>query len=104
MSSKTATDLLTICIIPGTDAVDHCGMEYYQSTSEAGRYTSPEHPDNYPNNVDDCPTLFYTDEGQVIQLEFESFDLESHSSCSYDRLEVTNVKHKFLHFFTRASG
>ena len=70
-----------------SEQTDYCDEEYY-ATAEPGRITSPDYPNNYPNNVDSCVTTIHANESQLIQLNFEEFSLESHSSCSYDHLEV----------------
>ena len=67
-----------------SEQADHCDEEYYAT----GRITSPNYPNNYPNNVDSCVTTIYANEDQLIQLNFEEFVLESQSTCSYDYLEV----------------
>ena len=64
-----------------------CDEEYF-ATAEPGRIASPAYPNEYPNNHDSCNTTIYAEEGQLIQLNFEEFQLESHTSCIYDYLEV----------------
>ena len=68
-------------------SVDQCDEEYF-ATAEPGRITSPNYPNNYTNNVTSCVTKIYADESQQIQLNFEEFDIEYDSNCSYDHLEV----------------
>ena len=53
----------------------------------AGVVTSPNYPDNYPNNLERTDTI-QVGEGLIISLQFSAFDIESHSSCDYDVLEV----------------
>jgi hypothetical protein len=60
----------------------------YSATSDPTYFSSPDHPEEYPNSVESCVTTIYAAEGQVIQLDFESFELEASSSCGYDYLEV----------------
>ena len=64
-----------------------CNEKYY-ATVQPGRITSPDYPNNYPNNVDSCVTTIYANADQLIQLNFEEFSLESQFSCSYDHFEV----------------
>ena len=66
-------------------------MEYL-ATAEPTNITSPGYPNkyNYPNDVNSCITTLYANEGQPIALEFEEFDIEDHSRCRYDYLEVLN--------------
>ena len=48
---------------------------------------SINYPSNYDNYYDEEWTLEGSD-GHIIQLTFESFDIEDHSSCGYDWVEV----------------
>ena len=74
-------------ILFSEESSDHCDEEYL-ATAEPSRITSPEYPNEYPDSVDSCVTIIYTNEGQLIQLNFEEFNLESQSECTYDYLEV----------------
>ena len=65
----------------------HCGKEYL-ATTEAVNITSPGYPGNYPSSVDSCETTLSADNGILIDLYFEEFDIEYHSTCRYDYLEV----------------
>ena len=89
---RNCTDLQTptngCCKVSG-----HCDEEYV-ATTEPGLITSPGYPDSYPNNVDSCVTLIYTNESKVIQLSFDEFDVEQHSECNYDYLEVCSTMTK----------
>ena len=49
--------------------------------------TSPNYPNNYDNN-DRCSTVIRFAQGQRVSMEFLDFNLEPHSSCAYDWLEV----------------
>ncbi|KAF0288013.1 Trypsin-7 [Amphibalanus amphitrite] len=62
-------------------------------TLAAGSYsvTSPNYPDNYPNGVYRSYTLQGRD-GQTISISCERFNVESHSSCSYDFLSVNGQR------------
>ena len=53
----------------------------------AGVVTSPNYPDNYPNNFERTETI-QVEEGLIISLEFDSFNVESHSTCSDDHLTI----------------
>ena len=48
---------------------------------------SPNHPQNYENRKD-CQVTIRFAEGQRVAIQFEAFDIESHSSCSWDYLKV----------------
>ena len=52
--------------------------------------TSPNYPDNYDNSVD-CSFLIQGMLGETVTLTFDDFDLESHTSCAYDALEVGSL-------------
>ena len=65
-----------------------CGQEFLATTVQAANVTSPNYPDNYPNNVDSCVTTISADDGLLIELYFQELDIEYHSTCGYDYLEV----------------
>ena len=54
-----------------------------------GVVTSPNHPDNYPNNLQRTNTI-EVEEGLVVVIEFTAFDVEYESSCSFDYLTIKN--------------
>ncbi|KAM7390891.1 hypothetical protein PAMA_008881 [Pampus argenteus] len=56
-------------------------------TSPSGVVTSPGHPTNYPHGAN-CTWYINVASGNLIQLSFESFNLEYHVNCNYDYLEV----------------
>ena len=58
------------------------------SISVGGTITSKNHPSIYDNNYDEEWTLEAPEE-HIIQLTFESFDIEYSSSCPYDWVEVS---------------
>merc|ERR1712110_903008 len=53
-----------------------------------GEIKSPNYPNLYPHNLDETWNLEVAS-GQKIKLTFESFDLESHSSCVYDYVKIS---------------
>ena len=55
----------------------------------AGVVTSPNFPDNYPNNLEDTQTI-EVEGGLTLLLEFTAFDLENQSTCRYDHLTITD--------------
>ncbi|XP_028288640.1 cubilin [Parambassis ranga] len=63
-----------------------CSRTYEQ---EYGYLKSPGWPDTYPHNID-CTIILKAPEGNFISFFFDNFDLESHSSCQFDYLEVRN--------------
>ena len=50
---------------------------------DTGVLISPNYPNNYNAN-DDCGWLLEVDNTHVVQFQFEDFDVEPHSNCSYD--------------------
>ncbi|KAG2458577.1 CUBN protein, partial [Polypterus senegalus] len=63
-----------------------CSREYNQSF---GLLKSPGWPDVYPHNIE-CTIVLRAPLNSSISLFFDAFDLESHTSCSYDYLEIRN--------------
>ena len=54
-----------------------------------GEVTSPNYPGNYTNNLEKTETL-QVEEGLILSLQFTAFDIESHSTCGYDHLTITD--------------
>ena len=52
-----------------------------------GIITSPNYPRNYPHNTE-CIWLLRGTPGRQITFTFTNFDIESHSSCRYDFVEI----------------
>ena len=53
-----------------------------------GVVTSPNYPDNYPNNLEETETI-EVEQGLVLSLQFTAFDIEySSSDCDYDHLTI----------------
>ncbi|XP_021476232.2 cubilin [Oncorhynchus mykiss] len=69
-----------------TYQVAGCSRTYEQAY---GYLKSPDWPNIYPHNVD-CTIILMAPQNNSISLFFNSFNLESHSTCSYDYLEVRN--------------
>ena len=67
-----------------TYRIGACGGNF--STPE-GTLTSPYYPDKYPDGTD-CVYTIARPAGTTIQLYFHSLDINSHSSCRYDYLEI----------------
>lgn len=61
----------------------------YLITDPMGYITSPNYPNNYPNNTN-CVWRFATTPGHRVQLNFTSFELEFHQECAFDHLEIYN--------------
>ncbi|KAK3572019.1 hypothetical protein QTP86_022249 [Hemibagrus guttatus] len=69
-----------------TYQVAGCSRVYEQSY---GYLKSPGWPAVYPHNID-CNIVLRSPQNSSISLFFDSFDVESHSSCNFDYLEVRN--------------
>ena len=57
-----------------------------------GVVTSPNYPNNYPNNLQRTETI-QIGEGLILSLEFNAFNIQSYSwdsTCSYDHLTITD--------------
>ncbi|XP_014830968.1 PREDICTED: cubilin, partial [Poecilia mexicana] len=65
-------------------AIEGCGDTL---TSPSGTITSPGHPTNYPHGAN-CTWYISVLPGNLIRLLFDSFNLEYHTNCNYDYLEV----------------
>ncbi|MGH0159306.1 UNVERIFIED_CONTAM: hypothetical protein FKN15_040677, partial [Acipenser sinensis] len=55
--------------------------------SGAGTIRTPYHPNAYPHDKT-CAWVITQPAGQVVTLNFLSFDIESHGSCAFDYVEV----------------
>ncbi|KAM3593822.1 uncharacterized protein V6R79_022582 [Siganus canaliculatus] len=65
-------------------AVQGCGDTL---TSPSGTITSPGHPNNYPHGAN-CTWYISVTPGSLLRLTFETFNLEYHSNCNFDYVEV----------------
>ena len=63
-----------------------CSFNYNASVSP-GTISSMNYPEGYPPKTD-CIKVIYAKPGHVIRLVFEHIDIEHHSECNYDFLEV----------------
>ena len=54
-----------------------------------GVVTSPNYPDNYPNDLQRTETI-QVEEGLILSLEFNAFNVEYGSTCDYDHLTITD--------------
>ncbi|KAJ3611231.1 hypothetical protein NHX12_021247, partial [Muraenolepis orangiensis] len=69
-----------------TYQVAGCSRTYQQAY---GYLRSPGWPAVYPHEVE-CEVVLAAPQGSTISLFFDSFDLEHHSDCSFDYVEVRN--------------
>ena len=58
---------------------------YY--TTPNGTIESPSYPNNYPDNAG-CVYTISQPTGTILVFNFHSMDIEQHSSCGYDYLEI----------------
>ncbi|XP_015810319.3 cubilin [Nothobranchius furzeri] len=65
-------------------AIEGCGDTM---TTPSGTIRSPGHPNNYPHGAN-CTWYISVTPGNLIRLSFDSFNLEYHTNCNYDYLEV----------------
>ncbi|MCJ8728547.1 hypothetical protein PDJAM_G00005700 [Pangasius djambal] len=56
-------------------------------TAPTGNFTSPGHPTNYPHGAN-CSWHIAVAPGNIIRLSFTSFNLEYHTNCDFDYVEV----------------
>ena len=71
---------------------EFCGV-YHAST---GTLDSPNYPNNYPNNYH-CLWLITLPSGdERVGIHIVDFNVESHSTCKWDALEVREVNNIFL--------
>ena len=54
-----------------------------------GDVTSPNYPNNYPNNLEKIETI-QVEQGLILSLQFTAFDIEADSTCGYDHLTITD--------------
>merc|ERR1719507_541303 len=60
----------------------------WEVVENSGEIQSPNYPAKYPRNVDETWNL-EVESGHRIKLTFETFRLESHSTCRYDYLQIS---------------
>jgi len=59
-------------------------------TNPTGSFISPNYPYPYPQSVE-CFWTISVALGNIIELEFIHLNLESHTSCEYDYLQVSET-------------
>jgi len=63
---------------------------FYSYTSENGNFSSIGYPNKYQNRAR-CDYDIKVRQGNMIKLDFQSFDLEYSLTCRYDYLKIYNV-------------
>jgi chymotrypsin len=79
--------ILIACLALGVSArttFNGCGGSY---TGSSGSFNSPNHPNNYGNNLN-CEWTINNNEGGQLRLEISEMDIEALSSCRYDSLKI----------------
>ena len=66
------------------DSRTQCGGTY---TTDTGLVRSPGYPGPYPHSRT-CQWIIRVQPGKQIRLNVTQFELESHSNCDYDYLEI----------------
>ena len=56
---------------------------------DAGVVSSPNYPDDYPNNIEKTETI-QVEKGLIVSLQFTAFDIQHHHTCLYDHLTITD--------------
>ncbi|KAF4095682.1 cubilin isoform X1 [Onychostoma macrolepis] len=56
-------------------------------TELTGSFTSPGHPTDYPHGAN-CTWYISVEPGNLIRLSFTTFNLEYHTNCAYDYVDV----------------
>ena len=64
-----------------------CQSPYDTITTSGTILQSTNHPNNYINNQD-CQVTITFAVGQFVSIQFTAFNIETHSSCVYDWLEI----------------
>ncbi|XP_046365997.1 cubilin-like [Haliotis rufescens] len=81
-----------------------CGTEEEINGYETKYIESPNYPLDYPDNAD-CSWTISTDvEGYVIHVKVEFFYLEHDSTCSYDYVQLYDVRGTYEHSLGRWCG
>ncbi|XP_074608899.1 mannan-binding lectin serine protease 1-like isoform X3 [Acropora palmata] len=95
------TLILAICAflvnIANSDSLD-CGQV------QGDNLKSPGWPNLYPHNIDNCHYSVAIPSGKDMVVYFHFFDLESHSSCRYDRLDISDSVGNLQRFCGNRTG
>ena len=67
------------------EPADICSINNLNRAS--GSFQSPNYPGNYVDNLQ-CDVIISVTPGKLVQITFDFFDVEYHSRCNYDFLEV----------------
>ena len=64
-----------------------CSEPFHEVTEPGTIVTSPNYPNEYQNNKD-CGTKIRFPPGERVVLEVQDFNVEHHSACVWDYVEV----------------
>ena len=67
------------------DVTIDCDTPFDEVNTPGTRIISPNHPSNYENSKDCQITIRFSER---VRIRFEAFNIESHSSCAYDYIQV----------------
>ena len=65
--------------------VSECGRHF---TTPEGTFSSPNFPGRYPHSRN-CVWTIQVPRGRRVTLRFDNFNIESHSNCRYDYVDVS---------------
>ena len=88
---ETTTDTVVVTTTPSVSAPNvtiDCSSPFDEVTTPGTSIMSPNYPNNYGSGQDCQVTIRFAGSPTVL-IEFDPlYNIESHSSCSYDYLEV----------------
>ena len=83
-----------------TYRISACGGNF---TTPNGILTSPSYPQKY-QNYEDCFYTILRPNGTVIDISITSMDIEWHSTCYYDYLEIRDGRSEQSEVLTKVCG
>ena len=89
-------NLLSTAALAGRVSDDHNTYRFLINCClTPGVVTSPNYPNNYPNDLQQTNTI-EVEEGLIVAMQFTAFDVQSHSTCSWDHVTIKNSNGKTL--------
>ncbi|XP_070559541.1 fibrillin-2-like [Ptychodera flava] len=92
--------LLCLLIVHNTSAATRCR---HRLRAGSGRFTSPGYPGLY-DRLQSCEWIIIAERSHHVTLEFETFSLESSSSCRFDYVEIRDGGHGASNLIDRYCG
>ena len=68
-----------------------------------GTLTTPSYPNDYPPNTV-CTWIIKADSKHQVKLVFQSFNIEKHESCLYDKLSIRDGENSKSKIISEACG